>query len=178
MFFPVRDCEGVRERCIPSLFISLFSLFSFRGVEPATLPRYYGRPIKARPPWRLGFPRAFIIARPVTASGLRRDGNRKSRVEAEITSTGGGAEWRNKGHPPELIALRQEIVLSRETLQERAIKIRDNFLGRWLGRCNGFFIRSLYRILLRTRLSVRFKANTSIRCEHYVLTCIKLLGTN
>lgn len=34
----------------------------------------------------------------------------------------------------------QEIVLSREILQERAIKICDNFLGLWLGQCNGFFI--------------------------------------
>lgn len=160
------------------LYLS-FSLSSpFVGSNQATLPRYYGHPIKARPPWRLGFPRAFIIARPVTASGLRRDGNRKSRVEAEITSTGGGAEWRNKGNPPELIALRQEIVLSRETLQERAIKIRDNFLGRWLGQCNGFFIRSLYHIFYSGQDYLCVLKQIRPFDVNYVLTRIKLLGTN
>jgi len=50
----VRDCEGMREHVF-SPFLSL------HGVEPATLPRYYGHPIKAH---RLGdwtFPGRLLL---------------------------------------------------------------------------------------------------------------------
>lgn len=94
--FPVRDCEGVREHVFcPFLSFSLFLLSSWGRTGDAAQILWSSH--KSSSPRRLGFPRAFIIARPVMASGLRRDGNRKSRVEAEITSTGGGRNGETKG---------------------------------------------------------------------------------
>lgn len=114
-------------RMCPILSFSL-SLFSWGRTSDAVQILWSFH--KSPPPRRLGFPRAFIIARPVRSEWIktRRESEVAGRSRDNVSAGEGGREWRNKRNPSELIVLRREIVLSREILRE----IRDNFLGLWL----------------------------------------------
>jgi len=137
--FPVRDCESMREHVF-SPFLSLLSSWG------RTAAQILWSSHKSPTALAIGLSPGVYYCASGHGEWIKTRRESEVAVRSWDNVDGRRVEWRNKGNPPKLIVLRQEIVLSREILQERVIKICDNFLRLWLGQCNGFFMLSLYYI--------------------------------